>query len=163
MINADVAKKLNAQLNGELYASHLYLAIAAYFESEDLPGIASWFRAHSDEEKEHAMKIYDFVAKRGARIDITGVAAPQTTFASPLDAFDKALEHEILVTRSIHEIFELANETKEYGTGSMLQWFLEEQVEEEDTFRRNKKLAEFAGDDKWNLQELDARLGSSRA
>ncbi len=163
MLNAKVAEKLNAQINSELFASHLYFSIAAYFSSRDLPGMSSWFQAHSVEEHEHAKKLFDFMQKRGARITITELEAPKTEFTSPTDAWETAYNHEKLVTAAIHDIFEVAAEAKEYGTTAMLQWFLDEQVEEEDTFRRNFMLAKAVGDDEWNLQDLDARLGSRNA
>lgn len=160
MLNEAVSEKLNAQINSELFASHLYFSIAAYFASCDLPGMASWFQAHSIEEHEHARKLFDFMEKRGARIEIKALEAPKIKFDSPSDAWKTAYEHEKLVTAAIHDIFSVAADTKEYGTQAMLQWFLDEQVEEEDTFRRNYKLALAAGDDDWNLQDLDARLGA---
>lgn len=159
MLNAQVAEKLNAQINSELFASHLYFSIAAYFASRDLPGMSSWFQAHSIEEHEHARKLFDFMEKRGARIEIGAMEAPETNFESVQDAWKAAYEHEKLVTAAIHDIFSVAAETREYGTQAMLQWFLDEQVEEEDTFRRNYKLAVAAGEDDWNLQDMDARLG----
>ncbi len=159
MLNEKVAEKLNIQINSELFASHLYFSIAAYFASRDLTGMSSWFQAHSVEEHEHARKLFDFMEKRGARIEIGPMDAPKTDFDSPADAWKTAYEHEKLVTAAIHDIFSVAAETREYGTQAMLQWFLDEQVEEEDTFRRNYKLALAAGDDDWNLQDMDARLG----
>jgi len=159
MLNDTVAEKLNAQINSELFASHLYMSIAAYFASLDLTGMAKWFQAHSIEEHEHARKLFDFMEKRGARITIGKLDAPKAEFDSPADAWKTAYEHEKHVTAAIHDIFSAAAEAREYGTTAMLQWFLEEQVEEEDTFRRNYKLALAAGDDEWNLQDMDDRLG----
>lgn len=163
MLNEKVAEKLNAQINSELFASHLYISIAAYFSSVDLPGMSAWFQAHSVEEHEHAKKLFDFMEKRGARITITALDAPKTEFASVEEAWETAYNHEKLVTAAIHDIFSVAAETKEYGTQAMLQWFLDEQVEEEDTFRRNYLLAQAAGGDQWNLQDLDHRLGARKA
>ena len=159
MLNEKVTEKLNAQINSELSASHLYMSIAAYFASQDLTGMSRWFQAHAIEEHEHARKLFDFMEKRGARIEIGALAAPKSDFSSAADAWKTAFEHEKLVTAAIHDIFSVAAEAREYGTTAMLQWFLDEQVEEEDTFRRNYKLALAAGDDEWNLQDMDARLG----
>ena len=162
MLNEKVTEKLNAQINSELSASHLYLSIAAYFASLDLIGMSHWFQAHSIEEHEHARKLFDFMEKRGARIEIGALSAPKSDFESPAHAWKTAYEHEKHVTASIHDIFSVAAEAREYGTTAMLQWFLDEQVEEEDTFRRNYTLALAAGEDEWNLQDMDARL-SERA
>ena len=162
MLNSKVAEMLNSQINSELFASHLYFSIAAYFASRDLTGMAAWFQVHSMEEHEHARKLFDFMEKRGARIEIGKLEEPKRDFDSVADAFKTAYEHEKMVTSAIHDIFSVAAETREYGTQAMLQWFLDEQVEEEDTFRRNYKLAIAAGDDEWNLQDMDARLGERK-
>lgn len=157
-LNQKVAEALNNQINNELHASYTYLAMSAYFEAQELPGFASWFRGHSAEEETHAMRIFDFVAKRGARIHLDGIAKPQTEYASPVDVLEHALSHEQVVTGQINALFELAQAEKEYSTQNMLNWFLAEQIEEEDLFASILNKAKAAGDDRWNLLLLDQEL-----
>ncbi len=158
-INEKVSKALNKQINAELQASYTYLAMAAYFDSADLPGFATWFRGHSEEETEHGMRIYDFVVKRDGRVLLDGMDKPKLEYDSPVDALESALAQEKLVTRMINELFELAHEEKEYSTQNMLHWFLEEQIEEEDLFRNILDRAMAANGDRWHLLVLDAELG----
>ncbi|MTI02131.1 MULTISPECIES: ferritin [Alphaproteobacteria] len=158
-MNAKVAEALNIQINNELHASYTYLAMAAYFEAQDLPGFAQWFRGHSAEEGEHAMRIFDFIAKRGGRIELDGISKPQTDYASPVEALEHALANEITVTGQINALFELAHEVKEYSTQNMLNWFLAEQIEEEDLFTSILDRVKAANGDRWNLLLLDQELG----
>ncbi len=134
-LNPKVAAALNNQINAELNASYVYLSMAAWFDSHDLPGFAKWFRGHSTEETEHGMRIYDFVVKREERVELQGIAVPPVNYDSPKAVLEAALAHEKMVTAQINALFELAHEEKEYSTQNMLHWFLEEQIEEEDLFR----------------------------
>ncbi len=157
-LNPNVAEALNKQINNELHASYTYLAMSAYFEAEDLPGFASWFRGHSAEEETHAMRIFDFIAKRGGRIHLDGIAKPQTDYDSAVDVLEQALAQEQTVTAQINALFELANDEKEYSTQNMLSWFLDEQIEEEDLFSSILDKAKAASGDRWNLLLLDQEL-----
>ncbi|WP_082029856.1 ferritin [Ruegeria sp. ANG-S4] len=157
-LHQKVAEALNKQINNELHASYTYLAMAAYFEGQDLPGFASWFRGHSAEEGTHAMRIFDFIAKRGGRIELEGINKPQTDYASPVDVLEQSLAQEKTVTGQINALFELAHEVKEYSTQNMLNWFLAEQIEEEDLFSTILDKARAASDDRWNLLLLDKEL-----
>lgn len=157
-LNEKVAEALNQQVNTELQASHFYRAMAAYFDSQELPGFASWFFAHSGEEAEHAMRIYEYLVSRNARVVLTGIEQPKTDHASPEAAIASALEIETDVTRKINELFELAHESGEYGTQPLMHWFLEEQVKEEDLFRRLLDQVEAARDSRWHLLVLDRQL-----
>ncbi|WP_299985770.1 ferritin [uncultured Ruegeria sp.] len=165
-LNAQVAEALNKQINNELHASYTYLAMSAYFEAQDLPGFASWFRGHSAEEDTHAMRIFDFIAKRGERINLDGITKPQTEYESPVDVLEQALAQEQTVTGQINALFELAHDVKEYSTQNMLNWFLAEQIEEEDLFTSILDKAKAANGDRWNLLLLDqelAKRGSGQA
>ncbi len=162
-LNPKVAEALNRQINNELHASYTYLAMAAYFESEDLPGFAQWFRGHSAEEGTHAMRIFDFLAQRGGRIEIDGIAKPKTDYASPVEALEYALANEETVTGQINALFEMAHEVKEYSTQNMLNWFLAEQNEEEDLFGKILDQTKAANGDRWNLLLLDKEMGTRTA
>ncbi len=159
-LDAKLAEALNQQINNELAASLNYLAMAAYFDSLSLPGFASWFRAQSQEENDHGMRIYDFVVKRGADVTIDGITAPRGAFNSPVAALESALAMETEVTKQIHALYEMAQDAKEFSAQSMLNWFLDEQVEEEDSFRTLIEQAQAAGDDRWNLLLLDKEVAA---
>jgi len=133
--------------------------MAAFFDARDLPGFATWFRAHSVEETGHAMRIYDFINRRGGRVELMGIKQPQVDYKSALDVMETALEMEATVTAQIHELFEISAAEKEYGTQNMLQWFLEEQVEEEDLFSSTLAQVKAADNNPWHLLVLDKQLG----
>lgn len=131
MISKNMQDALNEQINKELYSSYLYLSMAAYFEDKNLPGFAKWLHLQADEEREHAMKFYAFLVDRGGRVSLKAIAAPDTDWKTSLDVFKQVYEHEQKVTASINELYELALKQKDYPSQVMLQWFINEQVEEE--------------------------------
>ncbi len=157
-----VADALNRQVNSELHASHVYRAIAAFFDSQSLPGLAAWFRAHSQEEIGHGMRLYDHLVKRGARVELSGIDKPRADYGDAEEAVAAALAMEVDVTRQINDLFELVHKSKEYGTQPVLHWFLEEQVSEEDLFSRLLDQVRAARDSRWHLLALDREL-SARA
>jgi ferritin len=122
---------MNEQINKELYSSYLYLSMAAYFEYKNLTGFAHWMRLQADEEREHAMKFYHFILDAGGRVYLKAIEAPPTDWESNLAVAEQIVEHEAMVTTSIHRLYELAMQEKDYAAGTMLQWFITEQVEEE--------------------------------
>lgn len=131
MLSKTMEEALNKQVNAELYSSYLYLAMAADFESKNLPGIAHWLKAQAREEYGHAMKIYEHINDRLGRARLAAIAAPPEEWASPLAAFEAVLAHERKVTGLINGLVELAAQEKDHATGIFLQWFVTEQVEEE--------------------------------
>jgi ferritin len=131
MITKKMQEALNGQINAELYSAYLYLSMEAYFKSENLPGFANWMRAQTQEELMHAMKIYDFLNERGGRVILKPIEEPQAQWDSPLAAFEAAYKHEQKVTGLINDLVNLAIEEKDHATNSFLQWFVNEQVEEE--------------------------------
>lgn len=159
-LNSDLAAALNDQVNAELSAAHNYLGFAAYFDSIDLPGFAQWFRAQSQEEMQHAMKFYDFIAKRDADVSLEAIARPKSTFDSASDAVETALQMEQKVSAQIHALYGKAADARDYAAQSLLNWFLDEQVEEEDSFRNLLIQTKAAQNDPWNLQVLDKELAT---
>ena len=131
MISKKMQQALNDQLNAELYAYYTYLSMSAYFEDHNLRGFAAWMRTHSDEEMVHAMKFYDFINERRGRVQLRAIEAPKTDWQSALEAFEDALKHEQHVTALINKLVDLSTEESDYATHSFLQWFVDEQVEEE--------------------------------
>ncbi len=122
---------LNAQIAREFAAAHQYVAIGTYYAAETYPRLAAFFYAQSDEEREHAMKMVNYLLDRGEQPAIGGIEAPRTAFADQVEPIQLALEQERRVTVSISELFEIARETRDYASEQFMQWFLEEQVEEE--------------------------------
>jgi len=131
MISKKIEKALNAQVNAELYSAYLYLSMESYFQSLNLSGFANWMRVQTQEEVSHAMKIYDFVNERGGRALLKGIEGPRTEWKSPLAAFEAAYAHEQKVTGLINDLVDLAIKEKDHATNNFLQWFVNEQVEEE--------------------------------
>ncbi|WP_150466218.1 ferritin [Francisella sp. SYW-9] len=133
MLSKKLLTALNEQLNYELESANIYLAMAGYTEDLGLGGFSNWFMAQYEEEVFHAKKIMRFINDKNGRIKIRAIAAPQNEFKSLLDAFEKTLEHEIEVTKKFYDLMDLALEEKEHSTKNFLQWFVDEQVEEEAT------------------------------
>ncbi len=131
MISKTMQDAINEQINKELYSSYLYLSMASFFEEKNLPGFAKWMHVQADEEREHGMKFYEFLIDRGGRALLKAIAAPQTDWQDSKDAFTDVAKHEAYVTASINTLYELALKEKDYPTQVMLQWFINEQVEEE--------------------------------
>jgi len=147
MIGKKMEKALNDQINAEFYSAYIYLAMAAYFEDANLPGCANWMRIQVQEETVHAMKIYDFVIERGGRVVLQAIEQPPKDWQSPLAAFEGAYEHEQYITGRINALVDLAIAEKDHAANAFLQWFVNEQVEEEtsvDTVVQNLKMAEKA-------------------
>ena len=131
MINKSLQDAMNDQINKELYSSYLYLSMAAFLEEKNLPGFAHWMRIQEAEEREHAMKFYDYMVERGGRVTLKAIDAPKTEWKSMLELAEEVAAHEAMVTASIYTLYELALKEKDYPTQIMLQWFISEQVEEE--------------------------------
>lgn len=131
MLKENIFTLINDQINHELYSSYLYLSMAAYFEGSNLPGFAHWMEVQSAEEREHAMKFYEYVFDRGEKVTLKAIDQPPSEWESPLDVFENVLLHEQKVTGLINKIYAAALEENDYATQVMLQWFITEQVEEE--------------------------------
>jgi len=131
MLNKKMEEALNEQVNAELYSAYMYLSMESYFKSLNLNGFANWMRAQTQEEVTHAMKIYDFINERGGRVTLKAVEGPPTKWDSPLAVFEAVYAHEQKVTRLINNLVDLAIKEKDHATNSFLQWFVNEQVEEE--------------------------------
>jgi ferritin len=131
MINKTVQDAINEQIKNELYSAYLYLSMAGYFESLTLPGFANWMKVQATEEQEHAMKFFNYVFERGGRVTLKAIDQPPFEWKSPLEVFEQALGHEQKVTGMINSLYALALKENDYASQVMLQWFINEQVEEE--------------------------------
>jgi ferritin len=160
MLSETLQKAINEQIKDEFYASHLYLSMAAYFEANSLPGFAHWMEQQSSEERNHAMRFYAYVNDRGGCVVLKEIGKPPSDFGSPLEVFEKALQHEQKVTASINEIYALAVKEGDYATQVMLNWFVEEQVEEEKSATDVIDMLKRAGDKEHVLLMIDRQLGA---
>ncbi|OIO64802.1 ferritin [Candidatus Woesearchaeota archaeon CG1_02_57_44] len=151
---------LNDQVTAELHAAHLYLAMAADFEAQNLTGMAAWMKTQAQEELAHAMRIYDYINTRDSKVTLKSLDAPPADFGGPIGAFKAALEHEKKVTGMIHRLVALAREEKDLATESFLQWYVNEQVEEESTAQAIIEKIELVGDKGTALYLLDKELGA---
>jgi ferritin len=131
VIPQPAADAFNAQLNRELYSSYFYLALSAYSESLGLRGVAKWFLAKHNEELVHAMKFYRYLVDQDAPVTLGQIAAPRSDFGGVVDAFEQTLAHERQVTRSIHELVDIARDNRDHASEIFLHWFVTEQIEEE--------------------------------
>ena len=131
MISNSMQKAINEQINKELFSAYLYLSMSAYFENNNLSGFANWMRVQAEEEKGHAMKLYEHLVDRGGKVELAAIAAPQIDWKSNLEVVKQVQEHEEYVTASINSLYDLAVAEKDYPAQVLLQWFISEQVEEE--------------------------------
>jgi ferritin len=163
MSSKKVLKALNQQINAELFAAYQYMAMSAYLSGINFPGMAMWMRHQSQEEVEHAMKIFDYVHQIGSKVEFGSIDKPDQEYGDPYATFLTGLEHEQKVTAMINSLYELASEEKDYPTQLMLQWFIDEQVEEEANFSQLVEQFKMAGDNVTALLALDAQLASREA
>jgi len=131
MLKDKVRKALNKQINEELYSYYLYLSMSAHFQNVNLTGFAGWMYAQAQEEMTHAMKIFNFVIERGGAVELLPIKGPQTDWEYPLKAFEDSYKHECYISDCINELVDLAIKEKDHATNAFLQWFVNEQVEEE--------------------------------
>jgi ferritin len=161
-LSKTIQDAINEQINFELSSAYLYLSMSAHFEAEALPGFANWMRVQYKEETEHAMRFYRYVFDRSGIVILKAIAQPQTKFKTPLDVFTQVLGHEQKVTAAIHKIYDLAVKEKDYPTQTMLQWFINEQVEEEKNAAEIVSLLEMIGNSPANLLLADHQLGARK-
>ena len=152
-------KALNEQVNAELYSAYLYLSMEAYCKSLNLNGFANWMRVQTQEEVAHAMKIYDFVNERNGRVILKTIEGPQTKWESPLAVFQAVYKHEQKVTNLINKLVDLAIKEKDHATNAFLQWFVNEQVEEEASADAIVQQLKMMKDAPGGIYMLDRELG----
>lgn len=131
MFSKNLLSEMNTQIKLELYSGYLYLSMAAYFEAHNLPGFANWMRKQAEEEQEHALKFFDYINDRGEKVVLQAIEQPPSEFKSPLAIFEQSLEHEKSVTARIDLLYSIAVKDNDYASQSFLNWFVDEQVEEE--------------------------------
>jgi len=160
MIKEKIQDEFNKQINAETYSSYLYLSMAAYFSSINLPGFANWMRCQAQEELIHAMKFFDFVNERGGEVTLTAIDGPPTKWGSPLHVFEEAYKHEQKVTSLINSLVDLAMAEKDHASVTFLQWFVNEQVEEESSAYDVVQRLKLAGDQGGGMFMIDRELAT---
>src|SRR5918999_4462976 len=158
MFGEAIQDAMNEQMKNEFYAAYQYLSMAAYCESENLPGFAHWMRTQAREETEHAMKFYDFILDRKGHVVLQAIDGPVVEFGSPLEVFERALEHEQKVTAMKNDLYGLAVRENDYASQTFLQWFVTEQVEEEKNAGDVVETLKMIGDKTQALFLLDRAL-----
>jgi ferritin len=136
MINKKLQEKINYQINRELYSEYLYLSMAAYLEDKGLAGMANFMVVQAQEEHFHAMKFFNYLNERGGRVVLEAIEQPPVDFDSPQAVFEESLAHEKIVTDLINKLMDLAIEVNDHAARSFLNWYVDEQVEEEDSFQK---------------------------
>lgn len=160
MLNPKIQEALNEQINAEFWSAYLYLAMACNFDADGKPGIANWFRIQFQEEQAHAQIFMNYVNARGGRVTLKPIAEVPTEWATPLEAFEATLAHEQKVTALINNIFAIAEAEKDYPTCDRLNWFITEQVEEEESAQELIDKFRMIGDNGMGLYMLDQELAT---
>ena len=158
----NIEEAINAQINAELWSAYLYLSMGTNFRAKGLDGVANWFEVQFKEEQEHAMILYKYMQSRGARVVLAPIAAVQTEWATPLEAFEDTLLHEKKVTAMIHNINKMAIEANDYATQNRMALFIDEQVEEEDEAQKLVDAFKMIEGEKVGMFMLDKELGNRK-
>ena len=160
MLSNKMEAAINQQINAEMYSSYLYLSMATYFKSTSLEGMSHWMRQQAQEEMFHGMKMFDFVCDRGGRVTLKAIDEPPSEWSSVLDVIKNVLAHEQKVTGLINNLVNLALDERDHATNIFLQWFVSEQVEEEDTAGGLVDKLKLIGSDANGLFMLDTELAT---
>ena len=160
MLSEKIQKALNEQITKEYYSAYLYLSMAAYFETLNLTGFAQWMRVQTQEELTHGMKIYDHINERGGKVVLEAIEKPETDWASPLAAFEAAYAHEQLITECINTLVTMARNENDHASDIFLQWFVTEQVEEEQSTGNIAQQLKLVGDSPDALLMTDREAGT---
>lgn len=160
MISKPLEAAINAQINAELWSAYLYLSMSTYCQDAGFPGIANWFSIQFKEEQDHAMILLNYLQSRDGRVLLAPIDAVETEWASPLAAFEATLQHEQKVTSLINNLMALAVEEKDFALQTRLNWFVEEQVEEEENARDLIQKFRLVGDNGYGLYQLDQELAA---
>jgi ferritin len=160
MLNPKMEERLNKHMNAEFYASYLYLSMSAYFAHEGLGGFARWLKLQSEEETGHAMRFYGYINEQNGRVVLHAIEKPTHDFKNYVEVFENILGHEQKVTRQINELMELAIDLKDHATQVFLQWFVTEQVEEEDMAGDALQKVQMVQDHGPGILALDREFGA---
>lgn len=158
MLSEKMEQALNEQVNREMYSAYLYMSMSSHCANVGLKGFANWFMVQYHEEMLHAMKIYEYIQRQGGQVVLKPIEGPPVEFDSPLDMFEKTLEHERFITRSINELMETAIAEKDHASQIFLHWYVTEQVEEEENDNDIIQQLKLIKDNPQGLMMLDREL-----
>jgi len=159
MLDSKMEVALNEQVNAELWSSYIYLSMSYDMDNKGYEGMASWFAKQAKEEFEHATKFMKFIGEMDGKVALMPIKEVQQTWLSPKEVFEETLKHEKVVTGKIYKLMDLAIELKDYATQSLLKWFVDEQVEEEDAARKIIDILKKIENSSGGLYALDKKLG----
>lgn len=163
MINPKMEEAFNQQINAELYSSYLYYAMSMHFEAISLKGFATWMKLQAQEEMMHAVKFADYLNDRDGRVKLSAIDTPPSQWDSPLACFEAVLEHEQKVTGLINNLSSLSVQENDHAARTFLEWFVNEQVEEEANARQIIDDLRLIGSDKSGLFMINRELGQRQA
>lgn len=163
MIKQKLQDEVNDQIQAEFQSGWLYLAFAAWFEEKNLEGFANWMRQQWQEEQEHGMRFYDHILRRDGKVELKDLEKPSVSADDPIEVFEQVLEHERYITKRIHQLYDLAEKEGDYPLKTLLHWFIDEQVEEEETAMNILDRLKLIGNDGGGLYLLDREMAERRA
>ena len=159
MVSKNLETAINKQINAEFWSAYLYLSMSAHFSNKGLTGFANWFRVQFQEEQEHASKLMNYLITKGNKVELQPIDKVETSWDSLLTAFQDTLEHEKVVTKLINNLVKIAREENDYATENILQWFVNEQVEEEETAQGMVDSLKLIGSNGFGIYTMDKELG----
>lgn len=162
-MNTKIENAINEQINAELYSAYLYLSMSAWFEEQNLPGMAQWMRYQTEEENMHAMKFFDYILERNGRVILKPIEGPDIEWKSPLAVFEASYAHEQMITALINTLVDLSLAEHDHASSNLLQWFVNEQVEEESNASTIVDKLKMVGDHPMGVYMLDKELGARPA
>ena len=160
MLKKKIEEALNAQINAEMWSAYLYLSMAAYRHAQGQPGMGKWFEVQFKEEQDHAKILFNYVISRNGKVDLRPIEAVPTEWKSVVEVFENSLRHEQSITESINKLFALTSAENDYATQSMLKWFIDEQVEEEENVKTIIDNLKMIKDNGYGIYMLDKELGA---
>jgi ferritin len=160
MIKKKLEEAVNKQIQEEFQSAYQYLAFSAYFEEENLNGFAHWMQVQWQEEIDHAMKFYNHILRRGGSVELLAIDQPKVEAESTIEVFDKVLKQEQHVTKCIHELYDMAQQENDYPLETLLHWFIDEQVEEEEMAGEILDRLKMIGEHGPSLYLLDQEMGN---
>lgn len=158
MVSKELETAINKQINAELWSGYLYLSMSVHFANKGLPGFANWFKVQFKEEQDHAHKLMHYLISKGNRVELQPIDKVDTSWPSLLNAFEVTLEHERVVTSLINNLVSIARRENDFATENMLQWFVNEQVEEEETAQGMIDGLRLIGDNGFGIYTMDKEL-----
>ncbi len=162
MLRKNVLKALNDQINAELYSAYMYLGMSAWCEHRNLPGFAEWMRKQFGEEQKHALKIFDYVLEQDGQVALAAIEKPAAAYRTLQEVWEKTYAHEQHVTSLIHELYALAEKERDFATKGLMQWYVTEQVEEEQQARAILEQVKMVGTNSSAVFFLDRHVAKSR-